>query len=92
MSDEIDEEQGPRMPKFECRLLIPDEISGGDRLLIQQVDIMRQEIFHAFQSTNLGRKAFILAKRNQRDIERFNRIYWMILGAAVLLELILKWK
>ena len=78
-----DESEQDEMPQFVCRLPIPDEIVGASRLLLQQMDIIRQEIAFVYRHSNQGRRALSLSQENSRRIDRLYQVYWMGYGAIL---------
>lgn len=90
MFNEFDEPEELDFPKFECRVVIPDEITGGTRMLIQQVDILRQHIEWVHKKGTMGRRAWVLAKKNEIDITRLMRIYYIGTGLLIAFELYLR--
>lgn len=84
-----DEDEEIDIPRFECRLPIPGEITGADRMLLEQIDILRQEIAWVHRKANLGRRAYRIASDQEKSLSRFQRIYWMGLGAFLALEVAL---
>ena len=92
--NDFEEEEEIELPRFECRLPIPDEITGGDRMLLQQVDILRQEIAFVHKRGVLGRRAWVISKGNQEEINKLrnklNKAYWMTIGAIAALEVVLR--
>lgn len=87
-SDDGEEELD--MPRFECNLPIPEEITGSNRMLLQQVSILRQEIAFVHKKGNLGRRAWTLAKANESAINRLYRFYWVALGGLGVIQIAFK--
>jgi hypothetical protein len=80
MTDPDEEED---MPRFKCTLPIPDEIQGGSRMLLEQVDILRQEISFVYRRGNAGKRALLLSRQNQAAIEKFNRLFYIGTGIGI---------
>lgn len=59
-------------------------------MLLQQVDILRQEIAFVHKKGVLGRRAWALAKKNEKDLKFFQRLYWIATGFILAVELYFK--
>lgn len=95
--NEPDEDED--MPQFHCHLPIPDGIAEGSRMLLQQIDILRQEIAWVYKRGGAGRRALVIAKKNDMEIAKLQRLVWMVQGAqwvftagVIAIELYLKFR
>lgn len=95
MSSQQQDYEQEEMPRFTCRLPIPANISEANRMLLEQLDIIRQEIAYVYKKSDVGRRALIQVFESQHEIgalrkelEFLKRIYWIGYGVGITLFLL----
>lgn len=99
MNHDAHEEEEDRIPRFECRLPIPEGVAPGVRTLIEQADINRQltellfsRASRALKIANAAEKRIAKTEERIAALEAFQwKATWIAGVALVIFEIALRY-